>query len=186
MTTFLDLQNATSDTINDERTEWLPDGTKIKKAINDAISEVYKKFANTSTGSTLLKSRRTEIIISNRECLLPTDFYESRGIFVNSTIIEPVDRDILPYEIKYDLTSGRFYLSLSFDIPKLYIEYIPNPPVLSTGSDELKLPQQLHRSVEYYAKVEYHRQMEDWVNVGNSLKYAEWKFQEAIGQIWID
>lgn len=186
MTTFLELQNATSSTINDERTEWAPNGDSLKAAVNNWIEEVYKKFANTTVGSTLLKSRRTEIAITNREWNFPSDYYEIRWVFHDSTITEAIDKDVIPYEIKFDILTGLYYIVTTFDVPKIYIEYIPNPPVLSAPTDVLKLPKQLHRSVEYFGKVEYHRQQEDWVNVGNSLKYAEWKVLEAIWQIWID
>jgi len=170
----------------DNRSIWLWWGSNNKEAINDWYKQVYQKAIQDRSLQQIMKSAKTLITITSKEWTMPTDFLQPVKLYFKvSQDYSEIDKEEFPYRY---IRTWWGYKVIFDQTPNhlVYVEYIPQITELLSNTDKITLPAEFDRDIVNYALVEYFRQQRDWLNVTNSLQYAEWKVLETIDQFWLE
>lgn len=183
---FLGLQNKFTKLNLDNRTFWQEGWDENKEAINDGYKIVYQKAIQDRALQEVLKSEKTLISITGREWDMPSDFLQPVLLYFKVwTGYSTIEKEDFNYRY---IKTATWYKVIFDTVPSntIYSEYIPKITLLSDNTDKSRLPSEFEWDITNYALVEYFRQQRDWLNVTNSLQYAEWKMIETIDQFWLE
>jgi len=184
------MQNRLQSFILDNRAEWQALWTENKESINTWYKEVYDKIIVDKSLSNLLKKDKVEITINNGIWSLPIDFYQLVNVYWKDIAYSYWDinnwyQKLEKEQYKIIIESWVYKIKVLWNIQwSLYIDYIPEIQELAKDTDIPNIPSSFHNDIVNYAIIDYHRQQRDWIEVSNSLQYAEWKIWEHIDEYW--
>lgn len=179
--TFGELQQRLDYKTLDTSSEFIWTSTKWKLCINNWYVNAYNKAIQDTTIRNILKTTKTDVIISSKSWTLPNDFYQLVNCYDSNW--NEIDTDETPYRIRY--SSWTYYILFDLlDNVTIKIEYIKFPTDMVNTTDKPLLPDILHDNILDFALVEYFKMQRDFVWVANSLQIAEVGLMETISQIW--
>jgi len=183
---FLNLQNSLQNSTLDTRTIWLTGWQANKDAINVWYKNVYNLAIQDRTVQEIMKTPRTLITLVNWVGTMPADYKQPVKLYFKwaGTYTE-IDRSNFPYRFILEWWVNKIIFELNPQYA-VYIEYIRKIVPLGLDGDIIALPADFDRDIINYALLEYHRLQRDWLEVSNSLQFAEWQIKETIDNFWLE